>query len=113
MAEVMGGMASFSGRGDSGSEDSPVASSVPLAKVEKHPQWPVLARLPLKMIVSVPIGNFKVRDLLVLEPGQMIRSSWKTSDDVPATIAAVMLAVCEFEVVDQHLAVRLTRLVTL
>jgi flagellar motor switch protein FliN/FliY len=112
MTEAVGEVTAFPGRSASLSPEANAPPQNPLALIEKHPQWLVLARLPLKLIVSVPIASFKVKDLLALAPGQMIRSSWKTSDDAPIVVASVTLAVCEFEVVEQRLAVRLTRLVS-
>jgi len=88
----------------------PVVPMGPLANVEKHSQWPLLARLPLKLLVFIPLPGFKVRTLLALEPGQIISSQWKTSEDVPLTIGGVQLAFNEFEVVEHRMAIRLTRL---
>jgi flagellar motor switch protein FliN/FliY len=86
------------------------ATAAPLARVEQHPLWPVLAKLPLQLSVSVPVPRFKVRDLLALRTGQTIETAWKTSEDVPLLIGKVQFAWNEFEVVEQSLAIRLTRL---
>ena len=42
--------------------------------------------------------------------GQMLSSAWLSTDDVPLKIGAVQLSWSEFEVVEQRMAVRLTRL---
>jgi flagellar motor switch protein FliM len=52
-----------------------------------------------------------VRNLLTLEPGQVIESRWAHSEDMPLAAGAVQLAWSEFEVVDSQLAVRVTRMV--
>jgi flagellar motor switch protein FliN/FliY len=89
---------------------APVAQAGPLANIEKHSQWPLLAKLPLKLLVFIPLPGFKVRTLLALEPGQTIASQWKTTEDVPLTIGGVQVAFNEFEVVEHRMAIRLTRL---
>lgn len=81
-----------------------------MAKIEEHRAWLTLARMPMKLSVKVPVPGFKVRDLLALRPGMTVPSAWKTSEDVPLWIGGVQIAWNEFEVVEQKLAVRLTRL---
>ncbi len=68
------------------------------------------ARLPVELDVSVPVRNFRVRDLLNLEPAQLIESGWGHGDDVPLGSGPAQLAWAEFEVIDTQLAVRVTRL---
>jgi flagellar motor switch protein FliN/FliY len=69
-----------------------------------------LARLPVELDVSVPVREFRVRNLLALEPGQIIETEWGHGDDVPLAAADVQLTWAEFEVVETQLAVRITRL---
>lgn len=68
------------------------------------------AKLPVELDVSVPIRNFRVRNLLALEPGVVVESQWGHVDDLPVLSGNQPLAWSEFEVVDSHLAVRITRL---
>jgi flagellar motor switch protein FliN/FliY len=82
----------------------------PLAHVEQHRKWPLLSQLPLKLDVSVPMPGFKVRDLLALRSGGVVSSVWKVSEDVPVKIGDVEFGWGEFEVVEQRMALRLTRL---
>ena len=81
-----------------------------VSTIEAHPQWPLLARMPLKLIVRVKLPAFRVADLLSLASGQTLRTVWPATEDVPLYIGGVQLAWCEFEVVDSKMAVRLTRL---
>lgn len=81
-----------------------------MARVEQHRQWTLLARLPLRLQVQITLPGFKVRDLLALGEGQMVLSAWPTSEDVPLTVGGVQVAWSEFEVVEQRMAIRLTRL---
>jgi flagellar motor switch protein FliN/FliY len=69
-----------------------------------------LALLPIELDVSIPVREFRVRQLLALEPGQLIETQWHNGDDVPLAAADVHLAWSEFEVIEAELAVRVTRL---
>jgi flagellar motor switch protein FliN/FliY len=71
-----------------------------------------LSRLPVELNVAVAVRDFRVRNLLVLEPGHVLETEWGHGDDVPLTSGKVQLAWSEFEVVDDSkLAVRVTRLI--
>jgi flagellar motor switch/type III secretory pathway protein FliN len=69
-----------------------------------------VARLPVELDVAVPVREFRVRNLLALEPGQVIETQWAHGEDMPLAAGEVQLAWSEFEVVDAELAVRVTRL---
>jgi flagellar motor switch protein FliN/FliY len=72
---------------------------------------PILNRLPVELDVTIPVRKFRVRNLLALEPGQVIETEWTNGADMPLAAGEVQLAWSEFEVVEQQLAVRVTRLV--
>jgi flagellar motor switch protein FliN/FliY len=80
----------------------PAASSIP-------PDSPV-AMLRVEVEVGVPVRNFRVRNLLVLEPGVIVESQWNHGEDLPLEAGDVQLAWTEFEVVEGQLAARLTRI---
>jgi flagellar motor switch protein FliN/FliY len=69
-----------------------------------------IARLPVELDVSIPLRDFRVRNLLALEPGRLIESEWSNGVDLPLAAGKVQLAWSEFEVMDSDLVVRLTRL---
>jgi flagellar motor switch/type III secretory pathway protein FliN len=69
-----------------------------------------VARLPVELDVAVPVREFRVRNLLTLEPGQVIETQWAHGEDLPLAAGEVQLAWSEFEVMDSQLAVRVTRL---
>ena len=69
-----------------------------------------LERLPVGLVVSVPVREFRVRHLLAMTPGALIETQWGHGEDLPLTSGDVQLAWSEFEVVDTRLAVRVTRL---
>ena len=82
-----------------------------MTRIEEHPQWSVLSQLPLTMCVCVSLKNFKVRDLLALKTGQVFETVSPDTDDVPVKVGHMQVGWSEFEVVEQRIAIRLTRLV--
>ena len=92
----------------------PVVSAAPMpprmTQIERHGSWPTLSQLRMTMTAGIPLHGFKIRDLLRLESGQVIESGWPEAEDVPLCVGQVQVAWSEFEVVEQRLAVRLTRL---
>jgi flagellar motor switch protein FliN/FliY len=72
---------------------------------------PLVSRLPVEVDIAVPIRKFRVRNLLALGVGAVIPSQWEQGEDMPLAARGAQLAWAEFEVIDQKLAVRITRLV--
>jgi flagellar motor switch/type III secretory pathway protein FliN len=83
----------------------------PLAEDDRAEQTSPVSRLPVEVGVTVPVRDFRVRDLLALEPGRLIESQWGNGEDLPLSSGEVQLAWSEFEVIDTQLAVRVTRLI--
>jgi flagellar motor switch protein FliM len=69
-----------------------------------------LALLPVELDVAVPVREFRVRNLLALDCGQVIETQWGHGEDVPLSSGEVQLAWSEFEVAESQLGVRVTRL---
>jgi flagellar motor switch/type III secretory pathway protein FliN len=69
-----------------------------------------VALLPVELDVAVPVRDFRVCNLLALEHGQVVETQWGHGEDVPLASGQVQLAWSEFEVVDNQLGVRVTRL---
>ena len=67
-------------------------------------------RLPVGLLVSVPVRDFRVRNLLAMAPDELIETQWGHGEALPLSSGDVQLAWSEFEVVDTRLAVRVTRL---
>ncbi len=61
--------------------------------------------------VANPSRGFRVRNLLALDPGQVIETEWANGEDMPLSAGEQQLAWAEFEVIDTELAVRVTRLI--
>jgi flagellar motor switch/type III secretory pathway protein FliN len=99
------GMAAISGGGA-------IVQSPSLVRDDSEPaaQEAVTARIPVEIDVAVPIRDFQVRKLLALATGQIIATRWVEGEDMPLGARGTQLAWTEFEVVDQKLAVRITRL---
>lgn len=85
-----------------GGNASPTARHVP----EDSP----LASLPMQLDVTIPVPDFRVQNLLALEKGAVLETHWEHTEDVPVWCGGVQLLWTEFEVVDQKLSVRVTRL---
>ncbi len=85
--------------------------TVPAKEPEESHAFPApVSLLPVELDVAVPVREFRVRNLLALEPGQLIQSQWGNGEDVPLASGEVQLAWSEFEVIESWLAVRVTRL---
>jgi hypothetical protein len=90
--------------------DSGRFSETGMAGIESHADWPLLQRIPMLLSAGIPLPGFRVRDLVGLKPGLTVSSTWSCTDDVPLKVGAVQLSWSEFEVVEQRMAIRLTRL---
>ncbi len=87
------------------------SANVPDASpMEEHAAWPMIARLPVTLAVTIPLRGLRVRNLLSLRTGQTIESTWSATEDVPLKVGALQLGWGEFEVLEQEMALRLTRL---
>jgi flagellar motor switch/type III secretory pathway protein FliN len=74
------------------------------------PSGSPLARLPVEVDVTIPVREFRLRNLLAMSPGQVIETEWAPGGDLPLAAGQVRLAWTEFEVIEKQLAVRITRL---
>jgi flagellar motor switch/type III secretory pathway protein FliN len=72
--------------------------------------WAQVLPLPCRLTVDVPMPTFTVADALRLRKGSVINSHWQVGTDVPLRLNGELIARGEFEVVGDHLAVRLTEL---
>jgi flagellar motor switch/type III secretory pathway protein FliN len=72
--------------------------------------WGSVLGLPTAVLIAVPIPSFRVRDLLALKSGSILSSAWRSEREVPLLADDVQFAWAEFEVTDEKLGVRVTRL---
>ncbi len=90
--------------------ENSVATQQASALESRKRYWPAIEWLPVQISISLPIPRFRVRDLLVLDPGQISATDWPNGDDLPLSVDQVQLAWVEMESVEQEMAVRITRL---
>jgi flagellar motor switch/type III secretory pathway protein FliN len=94
-----------------GQEPTRMNAAVPwMTHIEEHPSWEVLAKLRVTLRAVVAMNRFKVRDLLSLKEGQVFESLSPDTDDVSLLIGRMQVGWSEFEIMDQRMALRLTRL---
>jgi flagellar motor switch/type III secretory pathway protein FliN len=87
-----------------------VAPKMPwMMHIEEHPYWETLSQLRVTLRAGVGL-RFRVRDLLALKEGQVFESLSPATDDVPVRVGQAELGWSEFEVLEQRVALRLTRL---
>jgi flagellar motor switch/type III secretory pathway protein FliN len=87
-----------------------MAGAPGMTRIEDHSSWGTLSQLRITMRAGVTLNRFRVRDLLTLKVGQVFESVSPETEDVPLMVGQVHLGWSEFEVVDQRLGLRLTRL---
>jgi len=93
------------------SELARMARAMPqMREIDEHPSWEMLSQLRVLLRAAITLNRFKVRDLLALKEGQVFESLSPDTDDVALLCGQVQLGWSEFEVLDQKMAVRLTRL---
>jgi len=82
----------------------------PSVEAPSRDKWEHVREMTCNLSVELPVPGFRVRDLIRLQPQAVIDTRWSVGNDVPLRINGELLAWCEFEVIENHLAVRLTEL---
>jgi flagellar motor switch/type III secretory pathway protein FliN len=77
---------------------------------EEDARWRPVLGLPCELTVELPLPGFMIADLLKLGVGSVIDAHWRVGQDVPLRLNGTLIGWSEFEVVGNHLAVRLTEL---
>jgi len=72
--------------------------------------WTRVESLPCQLSIEIPVPDFTVADLVELVPGRLVDTRWTVGEDVPLRINGELIAWSEFEIVNNHVAVRLTEL---
>ena len=89
----------------------PASVAPPPNTIVNPDAWAQALPLPCRLSVDVPLPGFRVADALQLRRGSVINSHWQIGSDIPLRLNGELIAHGEFEVVGNHLAVRLTELV--
>lgn len=85
-------------------------AELPEAGAEDGDRDTRLDRITMQLDVMVRAASLRVEDLLRLEKGTVVETIHEHSQDVPVLCGGALLVWGEFEVLDQKLAVRITRL---
>ena len=94
-----------------GSELVRTAPATPwMLRIEEHREWETLSEMKMTMRAEVLLHRFRVKDVLSLAVGQIFETLSPDTEDVPIRVGNVQLGWGEFEVVDQRMALRVTRL---
>lgn len=72
--------------------------------------WAQALLLRCALTVDLGLRGFTVRDWLQLNSESVIDSQWQVTAYVPLRVNGVLIAWAEFEVVNDHRAVRITEL---
>ena len=86
------------------------AAAQPKVETAVPDAWARVEALPCLLSIEIPVPGFTVADLVNLEPGRLIDTRWTVGEDVPLRINGELIAWSEFEIVTNHIAVRLTEL---
>lgn len=71
-------------------------------------RWAGVATLPCTLTADLSIPHMTIADLLALEVGGVIDSRCPEGSPVPVWVNAVLVAWAEFEVMGNHLGLRIT-----
>jgi flagellar motor switch/type III secretory pathway protein FliN len=86
------------------------SGNAPLGSAESEQRWQPVMGLPCEVSVEVALPNFTVSDFLKLQPGSIISSQWRVTQDIPLQVNGTVMGWAEFEGSGKRLAVRLTEL---
>lgn len=64
--------------------------------------------LPCTLTLDVPVVRFTIADLLALRKGSIVETACHHTSDVPLRVNQVLIGWTEFDVIGEHLAVRIT-----
>ena len=64
--------------------------------------------LPCKLSLEIPVARFTIGNLLTLTKGSIVETACHHTSDVPLRVNQLLLGWTEFDVIGDHLAVRIT-----
>jgi flagellar motor switch/type III secretory pathway protein FliN len=76
----------------------------------REPDWARVADLPCQLTVELVLPPLLLAEVAALRAGTMLETKWPVTRDVPLAVNGQRIAWCEFEIVREQLAVRLTEL---
>ena len=87
-----------------------VAAAEPGIRGEDDARWKAALGLPCNLTVEIPVPGVTVKDLIELRMESVIGSECLTTGNLPLKVNGERIAWCEFEVLGNRLAARLTEL---
>jgi flagellar motor switch protein FliN/FliY len=72
--------------------------------------WSAFQLLPCQLSLEIPVPGFTIAALLRLSCNDVIDTHWLQGSDVPLHVNGKLIGWTEFEVIDDHLAARLTQI---
>jgi flagellar motor switch/type III secretory pathway protein FliN len=70
--------------------------------------WARVRDLPCQLTVDVALPPLLLAEVAALRAGSVLETRWPVTRDVPLVVNGQRIAWCEFEIVREQLAVRLT-----
>jgi flagellar motor switch protein FliN/FliY len=64
--------------------------------------------LPCRLSLEIPVVRFTIGDLLTLTKGSIVETAYHHTSDIPLRVNQLLLGWTEFDVIGDHLAVRIT-----
>jgi flagellar motor switch/type III secretory pathway protein FliN len=72
--------------------------------------WAAFQLLSCQLSLDIPVPGFTIAALLRLSPNDVVNTCWLQGSDIPLHVNGKLIGWTEFEVLDDHLAARLTQI---
>ena len=89
-------------------ETNPASSPAQSAAGSHEDALESMPWLPCTLTLELPVVRFTIGDLLALKEGSIVETACHHTSDVPLRVNGVLVGWTEFDVVGEHLAVRIT-----
>ena len=73
--------------------------------------WRRLWWLPCELSLGIPLQHFTVGELLRLQPGSIVASTWSRTREISIYAKGQRIGWAELEALNEHIAARITELV--
>jgi flagellar motor switch protein FliN len=78
--------------------------------ISEQQDWESVRSLPCAATLDIPVPNFTVAELLVLQIGSVVETNWAAGAEIPLKVNRSTIAWGELELLGDRLGVRLTEL---
>ena len=66
--------------------------------------------LPCRLTLQIPVSAFTLGDLLRLQPGSVVGTAVRSTEEIPLSVNGQLIARVQFEMIGERLAARITEL---